>query len=463
MYDVVIIDECTSFVMHASSDTMEKKLDPCLAVIGNHLKNSSYVYAIDADISPGVVSLLMGWRAHDPPYLIQYTHKPLSGRCLYLTQSKRELLFSLTRSLRGGKNCVLVLQTIKESEQLLHYFSDKATSILLFNKKGATSFMNGSLQFENSKQQSEQFLTDTDKHFPFCQLLIYTPCIKTGVSFEKPHFNRLYAIASQKSSTAREFQQGLLRVRNVSSSKYILHLGNTFIGSLQNQCSRIEEIKRKNAANYFLATSKFNPLGLCSLQKTDILQKSGFHKFTSDFLAISKSDAVESEKHFGVSLLTYLCIERGFSFAYLHQLETIPVMDMANDDADEWLFQLPVLQVSTVDSVSFVETVSKAPNITVQMSYELLRKKQFGEITEDQLAQLARYQFKTCVGIPNYKDSILTTQFLKMYLDRGMHIKTLQHLLPSEYSNEGQIKKLAQMHLFFQRLLEQKLQCLAKK
>ena len=82
-------------------------------------------------------------------------------------------------------------------------------------------------------------------------------------------------------------------------------------------------------------------------------------------------------------LLTYLCIERGFSFAYFHQLEMIPVMDPGGDDADTDEFQLPVLYVSTVDSVPFVERVSKALNITVHMNYELLRKKRFWEITED--------------------------------------------------------------------------------
>ena len=458
MYDVVIIDECTSFFMHASSKTMEQRLDPCLAVIGNHLKNSAYVYAVDADVSPRIVNLLMQWRKHDPPYLVQYTHKPLSNKCLYLSQTKKDLLSSLTMSLRNGDNCVLVLQTIKESEKLLQYFYDKASSILLLNKKGATSITNGTLQFQNSAEQKKSFLTNPDVYFPFCQLFIYTPCIKTGVSFEKPHFQKLYAIASKKSSPVREFQQGLLRVRDISSNKYILHLGDTFIGGMKTQDSNLEKIKRKNAANYFLATCSYNPYGLHSLNLTDILKQSGFDNFTSEFIALGQSEMLESEKHFGVSLISYLCIERGFSFSYLHQLETTTTIDLKKYDKDheEDLFLLSVQNRSQTSSVGFDE-VHKAKNISADMRYELLRKQRFGTITEEEKAQLVRYQFKKDVNITNDEDTVLTSQFLKMYLNHGAYIKRLQHLMPCKYSNEGQTQKLIAIHAFYQCLLEKKL------
>ena len=460
MYDVVIIDECTSFFMHASSKTMEQRLDSCLAIIGNHLKYSSHVYAIDADVSPRIVSWLMEWRPHDPPYLVQYTHKPLSNKCLYLSRTKKDLLSSLTRSLRNGDNCVLVLQTIKESEKLLQYFYDKASSILLLNKNGATNITNGILQFQNSAEQKKSFLTDPDVYFPFCQLFIYTPCIKTGVSFEKPHFHKLYAIASKKSSPVREFQQGLLRVRDISSNKYILHLGDTFIGGMQTEWYNLENIKRKNASNYFLAASQFNPYGLRSLNKTDILTQSEFDQFTSNFIAFGQHEMLESERNFGVTLISYLCKERGFSFSYLHQLETETAMDFQDEDNShgEDLFSLPVQNSLKSTSDDFVRRVHKATNISAEIMYKLQRKERFGTITDAEMAQISRYQFKKDVNISDDEDSVLTMQFLKMYLHKGTYVKRLQHLLPSTYSTEGQTQKLSSIHNFYKGLLGKKLQ-----
>ena len=68
-------------------------------------------------------------------------------------------------------------------------------------------------------------------------LTIYAiaPSIKTGVSFELKQCNRLYAICSKNSSNAREFQEGLLRVRNISSKEYVIHLGKTLIGNSKTQ------------------------------------------------------------------------------------------------------------------------------------------------------------------------------------------------------------------------------------
>ena len=73
------------------------------------------------------------------------------------------------------------------------------------------------------------------------------------------------------------------------------------------------------------------------------------------------------------------------------------------------------------------------------------------------MAQLSRYEFKKDVNITNDEDTMLTSQFLKMYLKHGAYIKRLQHFMPSEYSNEGQTQNLIAIHTFYQCLLEKKL------
>ena len=462
LYDVTIIDECTSFIMHTASPTMKDRFEYCLAVLGNHLKNSTYLYGVDADILPPVVDLFRKWRSHDPPYLVQYTHKPLSHNNVYLALTKKQLLQSLLHSLQSGDNCVLVLQTIKDGEQLFRYFSDKVASIILINRNGATSLVDGVLKFKDSMQQRDLLLGDPDQHFPFCKLFIYTPSIKTGVSFEKHHFNRLYAIASKKSSTAREFQQGLLRMRNISSNKYILHLGNTFIGDLKAESRNLESIRTQKAANYFLAASKFNPNGLHSLNKTNILKESCFDQPTSDLIALGSWETLQSERHFGVSLIAYLCFERGFSFKYLHQMENGNVM---GNDLQNIYFPMDFVTRSWTgaDSVEFLKRVLQAPNITTQKSFELIRKEKNHVITDKEQAQLGRYQFKKYLALQDDDDHIITLQFLETYFSWGAYIHKLQCLFPIECSNEGQVKKLSGAHHYFKNIIEKNVQCLEQK
>ena len=101
---------------------------------------------------------------------------------------------------------VIALQTRKESEQLFDYFYTMVSSILMINKNGAAYFRFRELLFQNDVCSKEKFMTDAESYLDFCQVLIYTPCVKTGVSIQKSPFNMLYAIASQKSSITREFQ-----------------------------------------------------------------------------------------------------------------------------------------------------------------------------------------------------------------------------------------------------------------
>ena len=112
-------------------------------------------------------------------------------------------------------------------------FFTKSTSVLLINSEGASLFVDGESVYEKDDVMKELVLKNVEEHFSQVQLLIYTPSIKTGVSFESNHFNRVYGIACNKTASAHEFQQSLLRVRNVSTGEYFVCLGDTHIGSMK--------------------------------------------------------------------------------------------------------------------------------------------------------------------------------------------------------------------------------------
>ena len=96
----------------------------------------------------------------------------------------------------------------------------------------------------------------------------------------------------------------------------------------------------------------------------------------------------------------------GFSFGYLHQLETITTIDLEYHDEnnEEDLFLLPVR------------------NSSVEMMYELLKKDRFGTVTESEKAQL----------------SIQERREHHRWWEYCSYINWLQHLMPSDYSGKGQ-------------------------
>ena len=81
-------------------------------------------------------------------------------------------------------------------------FFTKSTSVLLINSEGASLFVDGESVYEKDDVMKELVLKNVEEHFSQVQLLIYTPSIKTGVSFESSHFNRVYGIACNKTASA---------------------------------------------------------------------------------------------------------------------------------------------------------------------------------------------------------------------------------------------------------------------
>ena len=147
--------------------------------------------------------------------------------------------------------------------------------------------IDGVLHFENDKNMKKAILENPNKHVETINLLIYTPSIKTGVSFKTHRSHQFYGIACRLSSSAREFHQEFFRVRNISTRKYNVFLGNTSIGTLQNGSSNTtitmeQQAIRKAAYNDFCASIKNRKGDLPFLSKHQKLEESNRKKWDDE-------------------------------------------------------------------------------------------------------------------------------------------------------------------------------------
>jgi len=56
-----------------------------------------------------------------------------------------------------------------------------------------------------------------------CDVLIYSPTIEAGVNFDRVHFNKIFGIFSDNSTSQRSFLQMLNRVRKVTDNEIIIN------------------------------------------------------------------------------------------------------------------------------------------------------------------------------------------------------------------------------------------------
>ena len=89
-----------------------------------------------------------------------------------------------------------------------------------------------------------------------------------------------------------------------------------------------------------------------------------------------------------------------------------------------------------------------------------MRRNSYGLLTNEEKAQLLKHQLKGQLGVID--DTILTTDFLKLYIHYGSYINKLRNLLPTTHSHEGQLQRIQALHKQFQNHFEQKLQMLIK-
>lgn len=426
-YDVVVLDEITSCFAHVISSTLKEKdiFGPSMKMLIHHIKYSSFLYGFDADIPPYVFDFIADSRTSDVPHLIKYTHRPLLYRELFLVKSNSELLLSLEESLQNGANCVLVLQSVALSKMIFDQFILKASSILLINSEGASLVVNGESVYEKDDGMKELVLHNVDEHFSQVQLLVYTPSIKTGVSFELVHFDRVYGIACNKTASAREFQQSLLRVRNVSTAEYFVCLGNTHIGSKEklDQMKINQQDLSKVLYPSLVQINNFNPGKLPALYKASVDDSTNFNA-VQRMVDLAQFEKECSAWHFGIIFISYMCQQRGFLLDYLHHIE-----GFRNSGVKK---QIPKF-CSDIGTLSQereerAKAISDARDIGFDTYLHLRQKLCEDDITKKQQNEMSKFMLRKQLGV--HADFALTPSFVLTYMDHGEYVQFLRKLVP---------------------------------
>ena len=72
-------------------------------------------------------------------------------------------------------------------------------------------------------------LKNVNKYWAQADVIIYSPSIESGINFDVPHFNRLFGLFSNMSSSQRGFLQMINRVRKIKNPKITILNEKIFI------------------------------------------------------------------------------------------------------------------------------------------------------------------------------------------------------------------------------------------
>jgi hypothetical protein len=117
--------------------------------------------------------------------------------------------------LSAGKKICIPASSLEEAETLYEIIKEKFPSLSVRFYSSKTPIMEKKEHFSNVSM------------WWVCDVLIYTPTVSAGISFELDHFDKIYAYFSDKSCSVETTMQMLGRVRSLRDKTYVCCLGLT--------------------------------------------------------------------------------------------------------------------------------------------------------------------------------------------------------------------------------------------
>lgn len=206
-YDLIVIDEIESLLYHLDSSTISNRYDVFID-IKFFLQHSRKILALDADFSNRAYDFLTFF---GKTMVIQniFKHPPMN---FIFTNNKKDFDAKINNDLEGGKKIVIATMSSNKGEKYVNMYSDKY-KVKFYNSK--------------SDDSNRVELGNVDRYWKNCNLVIYSPTIQTGISYDIPNsYDKLYVILCSRSCSPRAVMQMTRRVRSFNCSDVHVYLND---------------------------------------------------------------------------------------------------------------------------------------------------------------------------------------------------------------------------------------------
>ena len=233
-WDLVIMDEYRSVMRQVTSSTLRIEPQIAIGIVENLIRHTKNIIGIDADFKKEDIDFLERILGKDTLeqdlQVVQYTYKPHVGDKYELWSNKELWRQQLTQDLMNNKRIAIATTSKDESKKLAAWITKDFPNkrIKLYNRDTDEAIKKR--DFEDLKTA----LKDVD-------VLIYTPTMSHGCSYEEQGYNVVYAYFPGKSQVEyTTCLQMLYRVRDISEKRYVLLLDK---GCMPEYCKLPEDRK----------------------------------------------------------------------------------------------------------------------------------------------------------------------------------------------------------------------------
>lgn len=225
--DYIFIDEALSVFLHLNSSLMTRtpEISTLLELL---IRQAKHVYFLDACVDHALIVNVIRYFAQakhaDPVWIINRYVRP-TNRTLHLATAT----FSGTgRQIADNPLAFAALQriaTLLDKKQRIVIASSTKRFTILAHDMIQTRYPDRTIALYNSDNQRDNSQPVDTSHWHTADVLIYSPSITAGVSFEPPHFDTLvaYLVNSPRTPTIDIALQQLFRVRQLNEGTMYIY------------------------------------------------------------------------------------------------------------------------------------------------------------------------------------------------------------------------------------------------
>lgn len=213
--DLLILDECESIFEQFSSGLIRNFAQASAKFI-YMLKNARHVICMDANVSSRTENILRALRPDKPAQYHHNTHKNATDYTYKITGSISLWAHMLDSAITAGKRVAVPTSSLNTAN---------AIADIVRRRHPATNL----IVYSSETEQAVKSAHFSNVNVEWCKydVVIYTPTLTAGVSFEAKHFDYVYGYFTDRSACDLSCIQMLGRIRDVAEREIVLCIVST--------------------------------------------------------------------------------------------------------------------------------------------------------------------------------------------------------------------------------------------
>jgi hypothetical protein len=236
--DIVILDEVESIWSQFDSGNFAD-LSSTIQIFQYLIKHAKDIIVMDANLSHRTLnlfeSLIPGHASESSMYINTFNPSQDIRNCI--VPDRNTWIQKLGEYVKAGKNVMIMINSLKTGKKIYKFIRG------LLGKEDVMFYSSETLESTKSKHFKE-----VNKYWSAYRVVICTPTISAGVSFEKEHFHAVMGYFCDLSCNVQTCQQMIGRVRNVINNEVILFFPKLNYKTFSTDADSIEEILRSRRA-----------------------------------------------------------------------------------------------------------------------------------------------------------------------------------------------------------------------